>query len=176
MAKATETELPPLNSREYFHFLKTKFGPTYLTTKFHITERTIQRWTADEKYVGEESIRKNPIEKIEETMADMLERGYFGEVQALVGRWARMVGLAVEVVQGMPVSRAGSLDEELLDTYPAVCRFHQSVRDGDDLEIAEHWLEQARRELDEDFSRYCQEWPTGGRETVSNHLRQFRAK
>lgn len=30
------TDLPPLNSREYFHFLKTKFGPVYLTTTYII--------------------------------------------------------------------------------------------------------------------------------------------
>jgi hypothetical protein len=171
-----DNDLPPLNSREYLHFVNAKFGPAYLATKFHISERTVQRWTADEKYVGEESVRKNPIEKIEETMRDMTERGYWREAQALVKRWAHMVGLTVEVVRDVPVSLADSLEEELLDTYPALCRFHRSVRDGDDLEIAEHWLEQARRELDEDFAAYCREWPTGGRDNVSHSMRQSRGK
>jgi hypothetical protein len=50
------------------------------------------------------------------------------------------------------------------------------VRDGDDLEIAEHWLEQARRELDDDFAAYCREWPTGGKtvETMRGNMKRVR--
>ena len=85
----------PLTPREYFNFLQAKFGKTYLTKKFNVRDHAVERWTADEKYVGEESVRKNPIEKIEETLHDLMDRGHLVEAQAMVARWARIVGCEV---------------------------------------------------------------------------------
>jgi len=147
------TTLPPLTPREYFNFLQAKLGKTYITKKFNVGERAVERWTADEKYVGEESVRKNPIEKIEETLRDLMERGYATEAQAMVARWARLVGCEVVDCEAVTPDRQ-DLPSECLDDYPPLTAMHQAINERKPIELVRFLAHEAKREIDETVALY----------------------
>ena len=148
--KHATLEFPPLSPREYIAYLCTKFGKPYVTRKFGVTERTVERWMAQEKWVGEESVRKGPVEKYEETLHDCINHGHVMEARAMVARQAKLVGC--ELVEcDHALEEPGDWRERLLEDLQAFSRFHEAVRlfveeELDDLELA-HQYDVLVREL-----------------------------
>jgi hypothetical protein len=118
---------PPLSPREYIAFLCSRFGKPYVTRKFGVTDRTIERWMADERYVGEEGTRKGPFEKYEETLQDCMDRGHAMEARAMVARQAKVV--ECELVECDPIMTLGDdWREQLLEDLQAFSRFQEAVQ------------------------------------------------
>lgn len=148
------TGLPPLTPREFIAFVRAKLGEGYLLTKFHVDRRTLQRWVSDERYVGEEGTRKNPVEKFEELLRDLSERGHEMESMAIVGRMAAIVGCdLVAACHGDPDKQ--TVADECLDDYPALTRFHQAVRGSEGSDAVRHLRDMAVQEIRETFERYA---------------------
>lgn len=148
------TGLPPLTPREFIAFVRAKLGEGYLLTKFHVDRRTLQRWIADERYVGEEAIRKNPLEKFEETLRDLMDRGHEADARAIVGRLAAIVGCDLELPWSKEPDKQ-TVADECLDDYPALTRFHQAVRGTEGTDAVRHLRDMAVQEIRETFERYA---------------------
>ena len=147
------TSLPPLTPREFIAFVRAKLGEGYLLTKFHVDRRTLQRWVSDERYVGEEGTRKNPVEKFEEILRDLSERGHEMESIAIVGRLAAIVGCDLELPWSKEPDKQ-TVADECLDDYPALTRFHQAVRGTEGTDVVRHLRDMAVQEIRETFERY----------------------
>lgn len=152
-----KTEYPPLSPREYISFLRSKFGDPYVNRRFGVkcdkdASRTLQRWTSDEKYVGEEGIRKNPIEKVEDTLTDCMDRGHSMEARAMVGRLARLVGCDLNCLDEV-VPDKGDWRDEAMDDLPAFAAYQEAARAYMRGEIAVDMLKQTelwlRKEIQE---------------------------
>lgn len=132
-------EFPPLTPREYMAFLCARFGKGYVARKFGVCERTVERWMAVERYVGEEGVRKGPVEKYEETLQDCLDRGHNMEARAMVARHAKLVGCELMECEAIPHEKSDWRDQ-LLEDLRAFSRFEEAVRlfveeELDDLEL-----------------------------------------
>lgn len=126
MARET-SKYPPFNYRQFFNFLKRRFGKSYLTTKFNVGERQVDRWTADHRYVGEEGTRKNPGELLKECFEDCAAYGHEFEALGVLSELAQIFSHRV-VHDGVVVIEPGDIRDKILDAGQSLGDFQEAVR------------------------------------------------
>ncbi|MBW2342475.1 MAG: hypothetical protein JRF53_00420 [Deltaproteobacteria bacterium] len=151
---------PPLTPRGFISAFRDLVGDTYLIKLFGLSPhknsgpRSLCRWTAKRPYVDEDSIRENWIEKHEKVLKRLLqEPGGLEIARALVARHAYIVGCELSVKTEILPDKA-TMEDECLDDYPAITRFHESIRDINPVPRVRHLWTEAKRELDETLAFY----------------------
>jgi len=119
---------PPLTPRQFFHFCRAKLGKTYLGKKFRVDERTVERWTADERFVGEESVRKNPLEKICECMEDLIAYGHLYEVRGILCAMAEMSGCRIAPIEELEIEDEADIRDLMLNNDQGMQLLHMAMR------------------------------------------------
>ena len=149
-----ETSAPPVNHREWLSNVRDLLGDTYLKGLFGISVRTLQRWVAKWPHVGEDSVRKNFIDRIEELLRRLgNEPGGIDYARAIVSRFAHLVGCEIRVKETVTPDKA-TIEEECLDDYPAVMKLHEAVRAERELPVVEDCGDAARLEIEETLALY----------------------
>ncbi len=118
-------------SRTIINDIRNILGDAFLSVLYGCNKRTLQRWTALEGCVTEDSIRENHIEKLEkivERLQQEQDRGGDLVAQALVSHLAARVGGRLEMSEVNPDKP--TIEEELLDDADALSLFREKVRNG----------------------------------------------
>jgi hypothetical protein len=125
---------PPLDSREFLSFARGKLGDSFLVMKFKadggqpISLRTLDHWTSDPRYASDDSIRKNPIEKLEETLTVLMERGHRIEVRGLVGRFAEISKCTLYPNEQIQIDRDEDIRDTILNGGESLQKLHSMMR------------------------------------------------
>lgn len=155
----------PLTPREFISAARDLLGDTFLIKLFKVTRRSLDRWAANWRYVDEDSIRENWIEKHEKVLKYLLkEPGGLEIARALVARHAEIVGCELAVKTGILPDKT-TMEAECLDDYPAITGFHESIRNMEPIPRVRHLWAEAKRELDETITFY-EQTREGGEEDV----------
>lgn len=151
MQDETTRELTP---REFISACRDLAGDTYLVKLFGVGPRSIQRWVAQRPYVDEDSVRENPVEKIEVLLRKIMTVPGGPEVaRSIVSRLAGIAGCSLDgACCALPDK--GSIEAECLDDYPALVAFHDAIREGRSARAVVLRHMDARRELDETLNQY----------------------
>ncbi len=83
---------PPFETFEFFQFVKKAFGKTYLNKVFSISSTQIQRWCRNPKMNYEDKPARNPMDRYENLLTDLVEGGHVEIAHLAVSRQARIVG------------------------------------------------------------------------------------
>jgi len=156
---------PPLEPREFISAARHLLTDTFFIKLFKVGPRSLNRWTAKWRYVDEDSIRENWIEKHEKVIEHLLmEPGGMAMARALVARHAHIVGCEL-AVRAEIVPDKITMEEECLDDYPAITAFHESIRDKEPVPAVRYLWMEAKREMDETLTLYGQTME-GGKQDV----------
>lgn len=127
---------------------KKKVPPNY-------RERQIQRWAADPATT--QSNQRNPVDRYETLLKELMARGWTAIARAIVRRQADIVGCFL-VEKDIPVSDKKSMAEECLDDIPALAEFHRVLNDPDSSpEEVREALAAVEQELRENYDRFCRD-------------------
>lgn len=154
------TKTTPLTPREFISEFRDLVGDTYLVKLFNLSvhadsgRRSLNRWTAKLPYVDEDSIRENWIEKHEKILKRLtIEPGGLEIARSLVARHADIVDCEL-VSKTTPNPDKTTIEEECLDDYPGMVKFHEAIRGKASIAAVKHLLAKAKRELDETLTLY----------------------
>ncbi len=146
--------IPPLNARQFLKACTKIFGTSFMLNLFKISERHFAMWRADSRYVVKESVRTNYIEKHEELLQLLIEEpdGEF-IARSIVSKHANVVGCEI-FVKNQVIPDKNSIEEECLDDYPPITKFHSAIRENKDPAVVEFLGDEARKEIDETVQKY----------------------
>lgn len=144
-------QLPPLQSYQFFSSCRRLLGDSFLQKRFKRSLREIQRWSADPRYA--EDTDRNPMDRYEVLLERLMELGRDDVARAAVARQAHLVGCELRCLDPV-MPDAVSMEAECLDDYPAITRFHEALRSGEQLEVVRHLWQRAKKELDETFEMF----------------------
>lgn len=148
-----EKTIPPLTPRQFLLAAREILGDSYFTRLFGVTLRTLQRWCAMKPYVDEDSVRDNYVEKHERILESLLASGNNEVARSIVARHAHIVGCELQSLNKVEPDLS-SIEEECLDDYPALTKFHDAIRRGRPCEEIVHFWQEAKKELDETLKLY----------------------
>lgn len=140
----------------------TRGGTGYMAALFRVSIRQMQRWSCDPDF--SESAQRNPLDRYEKALKTLMEMGRQDVARGAVDRQAAIVGCQLVCDYAEPDK--DSLSDELLDDLPAIAKLHQAIIDREPSEVVREALQQAKRELDEDYQSYIDtinENPRAGR-------------
>jgi len=128
MAHHATGKLPPLDHREFMAFAVSILGKGYVARHFAVSERTVERWTAQREYVSaEESIRRNPGE-LYQSLKDILHsRGHRIEVHGIEAFEAGRIGCELMCEEEI-VPDKERWEDEVWDDLPAFAEYQTAVR------------------------------------------------
>ncbi len=119
---------PPFETFEFFQFIKKAFGKTYLNKIFSIGGTQIQRWCRNPRMAYEDKPARNPLDRLEAVLTDLVEGDYKDIAYLAVSRLARIVGCELQEV-GWPKPDKNTIAEEILDDLPMIAGFQKTCRD-----------------------------------------------
>lgn len=131
MTKSTEH---PLDGRQFMAFVFAKLGKAAVQRILRpqgetIDDRTVYRWTSDPRHAaGCDSIRRNPIERVKGLLEEAVLFGHVEEVKALLAWFADAADCDVVSRGDECEPDKAALGDEMLDDYPALVAFHDSLR------------------------------------------------
>ena len=147
---------PPFNTWQFFSGCIYHLGKTTMNKLYQVGERTIERWSADPATTA--TSKRNPLDRYEDLLSMLMERGKKDVARTAVGRQAAIVGCELNVV-GLGVKPdKETVEEECLDDYPVVIEFHDSIRRKARPEEVVKLCKAAERELEETKVKYLQNW------------------
>ncbi|MBC2741576.1 MAG: hypothetical protein HGJ93_00625 [Desulfosarcina sp.] len=141
-------EIPPLESWQFFHACCKQLGISHLQKLFKRSQTQIYRWARDPA-TGVD-VEKNPIDRLMHLLREMDERGKTDVVVGVLDILVNSVGY--DIVRRRDVVPDGeTLEDELLDDYPAVVNFHNAIRLCERRNVIQHLCEAAKREIQETY-------------------------
>tara|TARA_B100000614_G_C14536177_1_gene488489 strand:- start:355 stop:822 length:468 start_codon:yes stop_codon:yes gene_type:complete len=141
----------PVNPHQWFSGAIYHLGKSTLIKIWNVSERTIERWSADSAFT--ESVTKNALDMLAITLEKLMEKGRIDFARSAVDFLARIVGCQLVCSDGVEPDKA-TLEDELLDTWPAISGFQTTMRDQEPVPVVRDLYRHARRELDEDMKIY----------------------
>lgn len=152
-------QIQPLDSRQFLRRTRGFLTDDVVLGLVKKEYRTYMAWSAD-KHTDKGSRRTNPIENFEKwikKLFDELMDDPTGSgtpiARGLIAHFARSLGCGVYANE--PVTPDGeTIEEELLDDYPALIRLHGAIRSGRDIEQVELLSSQLKREIEETVEQY----------------------
>jgi hypothetical protein len=120
--------VPPLTTWEFFRFIKKTMGMTYLQNVFSIGYGQIQRYqrNPDVEY-GDKSSR-NPLDRYEILLRDLMDDGLVDVARAVVSRQALIVGCSLAPID-CPTPNQPTIERELLDNEQVKARYNEVLLD-----------------------------------------------
>ncbi len=128
-------------------------GKGYLSKLFGVTSRQIERWSCDPDF--SESSQRNPIDKIETMLSRLVELGRKDVARGIIDRQAKILGCLLSCSDAVPDK--STLPDELLDDYPAIVEFHNSIREKKDIQKIREDMAKAIDELKQDYELYVRQ-------------------
>ena len=119
-------DLPPLKTWQFYSACRRILGPATLQKLFKRSQTEIYRWGADPDYASETA--RNPMDRYETLLEQLMERGRQDVARAAVARQARIVGCELRQCEEVVPDR-GDWRDEVLDDHPALARYHEACRD-----------------------------------------------
>lgn len=138
----------PFAPRDWLSAIRDILGDPFILNLFRIDIRSFQRWTAKRPHASEDSIRENYLEKHDTVLIKLMRDGYVDIAQAIVAHHAGIVGCILTPIQINNPDKS-SIEDEMLDDYPALVALHAAIRDKMPLDEIRHRAEIAKREIDE---------------------------
>ena len=146
-----EPKTPPLKTWQIYSAAIHHLGKGYLTRLHGVTGRNVERWAADPDTT--ESHQRNPIDRYEALLKRFVEFGADDVARIAVARQANLVGC--ELRDKNRVDPDGvSMEDECLDDYPPLTRFHAAIREKGSPEEVLHFCQAAKNEIDETMEYY----------------------
>lgn len=146
-------ETIPVHTWQFYRAVKKIFGKTFLPKLFKISPRQVDRWSCDPDF--SESSQRNPMDRYETILTELMEIGKEKIARGAVDRQARIVECHL-VCSGDVVPDKDNLSDELLDDLPAVTKLHAAIISREPEQVVRGLLNKAKRELDEDYQAYLQ--------------------
>ena len=146
-------ETTPVHTWQFYRAVKKILGKTFLPTLFKRSPRQIDRWSCDPDF--SESSQRNPMDRYETILSELMEIGKEKIARGAVDRQARIVECEL-VCLGDATPDKDTLSEELLDDLPAVTKLHTAIINREPEQVVRELLSKAKRELDEDYQAYLQ--------------------
>lgn len=125
-------------------------GTGFLSKLYSVSIRQMQRWSCDPDF--SDSAQRNPMDRYEKILKTLMEMGRNDVARGAVDRQAAIVGCHLACDYAEPDK--DSLSDELLDDLPAIAKLHRAIIDLESPEVVREALQQAKRELDEDYAAY----------------------
>jgi len=119
---------------------------------YGVSTRQVERWSADPDTT--ESHARNPIDRYETLLKKLIERGEDEIAAIAVARQARLLGCELSACDAVVTPNGVSVEDECLDDYPALTRFHTAIREKADPEQVLHLCTSAKKDIDETMELY----------------------
>jgi hypothetical protein len=143
----------PLQSHEILAYARNLIGMTRFRQLYGGSESTIYRHTRDRETIYEDPPRSNHIDSLRAIIRELLLHGRKELAIHLVDLLAAEVpGLHLIEREEVTPDHA-TIEDECLDDYPAITRFHGAIRDGEAPEVIRYLWKEASHELEETFSK-----------------------
>lgn len=144
---------PVLKSWQFFLSCQNILGQTFLTTLFNRGSRQIYRWCADPDFAAPDGIERNPLDKLRTLFERLHERGRTDVAQAALSMLSNVIGYqTIPVIPCMPDKP--TIEAEMLDDYPAILKFHESIMNHESDDAVRYWCDAAKRELDQTLCKH----------------------
>ena len=148
--------LPALNPRQFLKACNRVFGLSFMIKFFNVSERTYAAWRSNPINVDENSIRTNYLEKHEQLLELLMEELDGAEIaKGIVTKHANIVGCDLSEIS-YPTPDKATIEEECLDDYPILVRFHTAIRNKEALAVVEYLGSESRKEISETVMKYKQ--------------------
>ena len=162
--KKTPPKIPPLTTWEFFKFVHKTMGVTYLQKVFSIGHNQICRWqrNPDVEY-GDKSAR-NPLDRYEVILRDLMDDGLVDVARAAVMRQALIVGCSL-VPTDCPTPNQPTIELELLDNEQVKAVYNEVLLNPrSTLEEAMHATDKLIDEIRQDVVKLAEErgWELDG--------------
>lgn len=113
MRKRTSA-IPPLTTWEFFKFVHKTMGVTYLQKVFSIGHNQICRWARNPDMDYGDKASRNPLDRYELILRDLVDDGLVDVARAIVMRQALIVGCDL-TPSLLPKPNQPTIERELLD-------------------------------------------------------------
>jgi hypothetical protein len=138
---------PVLKSWQFFLSCRRILGETFLNTLYNRSQRQIYRWCADPDLTSG-GAERNPLDRMKTLFERLHERGSTDVALSALSYLSAAVGCEVHPIHPILPDKS-TVEAEMLDDYPTICRFHEAIRSSEPDEAIRHWCMEAKRELDE---------------------------
>jgi len=146
-----EPTAPPVKTWQIYSAAIHHLGKAFLTRLHGVTGRNVERWAANPDTT--ESHQRNPIDRYEALLKKLVEFGADEVARIAVSRQAYLVGC--ELRDKDQVDPDGfSMEDECLDDYPPLTRFHAAIREKASAEEVLHFCRAAKDEIEETMEYY----------------------
>jgi hypothetical protein len=143
-------KLPPLETWEFWHFVRKEFGLIFLQKIYQRGHTQLYRWSRNPRFHAD--TERNPLDRYEDVLKDLVDAGHLDVARAAVARQARIVGCELRQ-SGDVVPDQDDWRDEILDDYPMLAQYHEACRDfvaGRRLpETVQHLQDEVIREIRE---------------------------
>lgn len=147
------TETTPVHTWQFYRAVKKILGKTFMPKIFKVSPRQVDRWSCDPDF--SESSQRNPMDRYETILTELMEIGKEKIARGAVDRQARIVECHL-ICSGDVTPDKDNLSDELLDDLPAVTKLHTAIINREPEQVVRELLSKAKRELDEDYQAYLQ--------------------
>ena len=151
-------ERPPLETWEFFQFIKKAFGQTYLNKLFSISSTQIKRWARNPRLATGDKASNNPIDHYEMILKDLMEDEELRHIaRAIISRQADIVGCKM-VEKTIAISNKKTITEECLNDLPAIVEYHRVLIDVNSTpEMVKYAWHEAEKELSQNYNIWIQQ-------------------
>ncbi len=126
-------------------------GMGYLTKHFHKNAGYLSKWCADPKW--NQDARPNPLDKIRDMGIELDDIGRTDVALIAINALAESIGFEAQPLNE-PTPDRDDIRDEILDDFPVLTEFHQSIRDKKPVAEVRVLLRKLKRELDENVVLY----------------------
>lgn len=146
-----EPKTPPLKTWQVYSAAIHHMGKGFLTRLYGVTGRNVERWAANPATTDSHS--RNPIDRYEALLEKFVEIGAEEIARIAVARQANLLGCELREKDGAQPD-GESVEDECLDDYPPLTRFHAAIREKASAEEVLHFCQAVKREIDETMELY----------------------
>ena len=157
-------DLTPFETWEFYQFVKKAFGATYLNKLFSISSTQIARWCRNPEFEWGDKAAKNPIDRYEIMLQDLVDEGFYDIARLSVARQARIVGCILNN-KALPEPDKATLELEILDDTEKQVPFEQALLNPSSTQgEVEKTMNEYIEDIKEDYVLRCRKsgWPLPG--------------
>jgi hypothetical protein len=144
---------PVLKSWQFFLSCRRVLGDSFLTVLYNRGQRQIYRWSADPDFTDPAGAERNPIDRLKTILERLAERGRQDIALSGLSILAAAIGCEVQPF-GITVPDKNTVEDEMLDDYPALIALHNHIRSKESIPTIQHHAAQAKRDIDETVQKY----------------------
>lgn len=143
-------DLPPLKTWQFYNACKEILTETFLENLYKRGQRQIYRWCANPDATSDH--QRNPLDRMKALFRSLAEVGRKDVAIIALRDLANTIGYEVNP-KNVVIPDGDTIEDECLDDYPALQKFHEVARNGSDHFTLHHCYQEAKREIDETFAK-----------------------